>query len=450
MRVLIISGSMARLPDPVYPLGAAIVGTAVRRAGYELHWFDALRHDDPETTLEQVLRRLNPEAVLLSIRNIDNTSFPGVFRHFQEHKTLTQVIRRCWKGPLVLGGSGFSLMPEAFLAYTGADHGIVGEGEETAPSLLRSLKEGKAVSTLIYAPAVTPPFLSPDRDLFDASWYYQSGGAANVQTQRGCSHKCVYCTYPLLEGRDARRNDPADVVEEMVQLKHQGIDHFFIVDALFNRSETHVMDLCNEILRRNLRISFTGYVSPTGEHPDLPALLKRAGCSELELGTDSLSDPVLDGLHKGFTAEDAMVFSRRLKNAGILQCHSLIFGGPGETAATMEESVRRIDEIDPTAVIATIGLRVYPGTPLAAIDAGRLKTSSPADLLEPTFYLSPEVETKVVEVVQGWSADRPNWICPGLEMNYSARNLARIRRRNKGVLWRMIGKRQTPSGGAAH
>jgi hypothetical protein len=44
MRLLVISGSRARLPDPVYPLGAAIVATALRRAGHEMTWFDALQH----------------------------------------------------------------------------------------------------------------------------------------------------------------------------------------------------------------------------------------------------------------------------------------------------------------------------------------------------------------------------------------------------------------------
>ena len=149
MRVLIVSGSRARLPDPVYPLGAAIVGTAVRRAGHDLHWFDALRHDAPEHTLGEVLLDLNPAIVLLSIRNIDNTAFPGVHSYLEEHLTLVQTIHRWGKAPLVLGGSGFSLMPEAFLESTGANHGIVGEGEECVPDLLNRMQNGEAVPALI-------------------------------------------------------------------------------------------------------------------------------------------------------------------------------------------------------------------------------------------------------------------------------------------------------------
>ncbi|MDD5309849.1 MAG: cobalamin-dependent protein [Deltaproteobacteria bacterium] len=434
MRVLVVSGSRAAMPDPVYPLGAAIVATTARRAGHEVAWFDALHHADADAALAETVRAFAPEAILLSIRNIDNAAFPSVERHFEDHRSLAAVCRRESGAPLVLGGSGFSLMPEAFLADLCADFGVVGEGETAVPALLDALASKRTWPRLSSRGGpLAPPFLAPDRDLFDARWYYERGGTANVQGKRGCELRCVYCTYPVLEGACVRAVEPGLVVDEMEALARSGMRHVFVVDSVFNRPEAHAAAVCDEILRRGLDISFTGYFVPQGRLQELPALLKRAGCQAAELGTDSLNDEVLTRLRKGFTAGEALDFSRRLAEADIKQCHNLVFGGPGETEATMEESVARMDAIDPAAVIATIGLRVYPGTDLAAE-----RRAGSGSSLEPVFFIEEAVEGTVVERVAAWVKDRRGWICPGLGQRYNPRYLARLRKRHKGPLWSLF------------
>jgi radical SAM superfamily enzyme YgiQ (UPF0313 family) len=447
VRVLLVSGSRARLPDPVYPLGAAMVGTALRRAGHDVRWFDALRHASPTSALAEAIDSGAPDAVLLSIRNIDNAAFPGTSRHFEDHLELARTVRQRTRAPLILGGSAFSLMPEAFLAYLGADAGAVGEGEVAGVDLLARLSRGEELPRVLSTSRLAPPFVVPDRDLFDAPWYYENGGLANAQTKRGCALECVYCTYPLLEGKCIRAVEPGAVVDELAAIKASGIGHVFIVDAVFNRPESHAAAICEEILRRGLELSFTGYFVPHGELPELPALLKRAGCSAVELGTDSLSDPVLERLAKGFTAAEAIDYSRRLAAAGIRQCHNLIFGCPGETEATIAESTARMDALSPTAVIAMIGLRVFPGTPLWRTAGGeeRAAPADPTALLEPTFFLEEAVAGTVVETVAGLAEARPNWICPGLEKRYNRRYLERLRRHHKGLLWTIYGGGNSPA-----
>jgi radical SAM superfamily enzyme YgiQ (UPF0313 family) len=434
-----ISGSISRLPDPVYPLGAAVVGTSLAAAGHRVSWFDALRHEkDTGAALMRELDEIEPQVVMMSIRNIDSAAFPGVHRHFEEHLDLARACKRWGRAPLVLGGSGFSLMPEAFMAYLEADHGVVGEGERAAVELLAALESGERPDRLIRAERIAPPFPVPDRALFDADWYYDHGGMANLQTQRGCQLRCVYCTYPLLEGHKVRASDAGAVVDELEAIKRAGIDHAFIVDAVFNRPEAHAAAICEEILRRDLQLSLTGYFVPKGALDELPGLLARAGFDAVELGTDSLSDPVLEGMSKGFTADEAVDFSRRLAEAGIKQCHNLIFGGPGETEETMAESVARMDAIDPTGMIATIGLRIYPSTTLAGIAGYDESPDDPQALLEPRFYIDEAVAETVVDRVAAWVDEREGWICPGLGKRYNPRYLARLRKRHKGPLWAML------------
>jgi radical SAM superfamily enzyme YgiQ (UPF0313 family) len=430
------------MPDPVYPLGPAMVGTALRAAGHDVRWFDALRHGSPAEAIAGAIEDADPEAVLLSIRNIDNAAFPNPSRHFEDHLELARAVRDRTNAPFVLGGSAFSLAPEAFLAYLGADAGVVGEGERAACELVAALSRGEGVPRISRPPRLEPPFVAPDRDLFDAAWYYENGGLANVQTKRGCALECSYCTYPLLEGRLIRAVEPGAVVDQLAAIRRRGIDHVFIVDAVFNRPESHAAAICEEILRRGLSISFTGYFAPQGDLPGLPSLLARAGCTAVELGTDSLSDPVLARLGKGFTVAEAMAYSRRLSEAGIRQCHNLIFGCPGETSESIAESVANMDALAPTAVIAMIGLRVFEGTPLFSLGGGDAAGSEdPLHPLEPVFFLEEAVADSVIDTVARLVDARPNWISPGLGRRYNPRYLERLRRRHKGLLWTIYGKR---------
>jgi radical SAM superfamily enzyme YgiQ (UPF0313 family) len=210
---------------------------------------------------------------------------------------------------------------------------------------------------------------------------------------------------------------------------------------VFNSPEIHAAAVCEEILRRDLRISFTGYFCPKGDLPDFPSLLKRAGCTAVEFGTDALSDPMLRSYRKGFTVDEAITYAGRIGQQGIPQCHNLILGGPGETDETMAESVARLDEMNPTAVIATIGLRVYPGTALARMARQRENTEAVSEeRLDPVFYVEEGVADTIVEKVGAWVDERKGWICPGLKKRYNPRYLARRRERlgHKGVLWPLI------------
>jgi radical SAM superfamily enzyme YgiQ (UPF0313 family) len=439
VRVLFISGSRAKLPDPVYPLGASIVATAARRAGYEVFWFDALLHKEPSDALCRTLDDVKPEVSLMSIRNIDSAAFPMAERYFEDHKPLAEVLRQKTSAPIILGGSGFSLMPELFMEYLGADFGIQGDGEQAVVEVLDAIKSKQPVDRLVVASSVSAPFLRPDRDIFDANWYYQNGGVANVQTKRGCPKQCIYCTYPNLEGDALRKSDPKDVVDEIAALQSQGIRHFFFVDTAFNASETHAASVCEEIVRREMNISFAAYLIPRAKLPELPRLLKRAGCTAAELGTDALSDEMLTSYKKGFTVEEALSFSDTLKTVEIPQCHNLILGGPGETDSTMQTSIDRMDRIDPTAVILTIGLRVFPNTELASI-AASLGAPILGNQLEPTFYVEEAVGDTIIEKCAAWVDNRRGWICPGLAKRYNARYLERLRihRGRKGPLWTMF------------
>ena len=120
--------------------------------------------------------------------------------------------------------------------------------------------------------------------------------------------------------------------------------------------------------------------------PGVFRLLAAAGCTSVDFGIDTAAEEVLPGFGKSFTIEDIRKSTAAAKAAGMDVCHSLLFGGPGETPATVAETVRVTDEAAPTAVVAMVGLRIYPETALARLarDAGLIGERQP--LLEPRFY----------------------------------------------------------------
>jgi radical SAM superfamily enzyme YgiQ (UPF0313 family) len=94
---------------------------------------------------------------------------------------------------------------------------------------------------------------------------------------------------------------------------------------------------------------------------------------------------------KGFTFSDVFVFYNGCTKEGIASAYFFIFGGPGETDATVKEGLANIRRLEEGVIFIYSGIRVLPGTSLykVAIQEGVL--SADDKLLEPVYYFSPEV-----------------------------------------------------------
>ncbi|HYB20767.1 MAG TPA: radical SAM protein, partial [Thermodesulfobacteriota bacterium] len=219
-------------------------------------------------------------------------------------------------------------------------------------------------------------------------------------------------------------------------LVQKGIENAFIVDNIFNFPETHAREVCQAFIERKIALRWSCYVHPTYFSRPLAEDMKRAGCTGIELGTDSGSPAVLVKLGKNFTPEDIRRATRIAQEEGLEVCHSLALGAPGETEETLEETFRLMEQISPTAVIAMVGLRIFPGTGLAYLAEAEGIIPSSSTLLDPVFYISPAVKDRVVEMAKRRAALHPNWILPGLSINVSLRIQSKLRKIGvKGPLW---------------
>ncbi len=119
MKVLLISVNREKMPSPVFPLGLAYIARALREAGHSIEAIDLCFSQDVQQELEGVLQRFQPEVIGLSLRNLDNLTYPNSISYLKEVEEIIQVCRRFSRAKLVMGGSGFSLAPQELLCPSG-------------------------------------------------------------------------------------------------------------------------------------------------------------------------------------------------------------------------------------------------------------------------------------------------------------------------------------------
>ena len=144
MKVLLVATNRERSPYPVAPVGVLCVAAAARAAGHEVDFLDLGLSLAPQRTLRKALEAARAyQAVAFGIRNLDNCWAFAPRLYFDGVRELAETVRRCFKGPLILGGSGFRSRRTADAA-AGADCGVIGEGERAFPEVLARLETGRS------------------------------------------------------------------------------------------------------------------------------------------------------------------------------------------------------------------------------------------------------------------------------------------------------------------
>jgi lipid biosynthesis B12-binding/radical SAM protein len=401
MKVLLISANVTLSPYPLYPLGVSIIAAVLTKAGHEVRQADFLQQNNSLEAIGREVREFGPDLVGISVRNIDNVNLMHEQYYIQNVKNIVSAVREVSHAKVLLGGAGFSLIPDLILKETGADYGIIGEGEVKAVEFANNAAKG------IYP---TEPLIGSmnklqggqiSSALYDErllEFYLHSGNIASIQTKRGCTYKCVYCTYPLLEGAELRRRDARAVVDDIEQLRDRfKTKYIFFVDSVFNDDEGAYLDVLGEMERRNINIPWTAFIKPGGLNDEIVARMKRTGFAAAEVGTDAACDTTLKRMGKSFTFNDVTACNELFARHEIATSHFFMFGGPGETEETVHEGIRNILGLQKCVAFIFMGIRILPATPLARL-AVKEKLIAPEDgLLHPVYYISPAIDKKWLE-----------------------------------------------------
>jgi len=201
-------------------------------------------------------------------------------------------------------------------------------------------------------------------------WYHGFGPGvryAAVFASRGCSFKCYYCPYPMGFGDRIVHRDPIQVVDEIEALqKRHGVGGILFRDQVFTMDWEKTQRLCDEIIRRGLKIEWVVETRLDRVNEELLRKMKRAGCKRIHYGLES-GDPTLFSRVGKDGAADRM--ERLIENfrvterVGIHPHMFVLIGLLGETQETIGRTVSVMRRIKPLTLQVAI-VTPYPGTPL--------------------------------------------------------------------------------------
>lgn len=434
MRIILINTNQERWPIPAAPIGLSLVAASLRKAGHEVRVIDRMflfSKKEEQALLSAAIKEFKPELIGLSIRNIDNTCMSALRYYLPDIKELVDLLRTLTDAPLVVGGPGYSLFPVDALRFLGAEFGIQGEGEIACVKLAQALAESSPyedIAGLVYKTngcyQCNPATLIPDLeqtepaafDLLDYKKYIQKKSYIGLQTKRGCAFNCVYCEHPHIDGKTYRLKSPGRVVEEIIAAQRfWNLDYFFFVDSVFNFPTEHACAVCEEIIRRDVKIKWYANVNPVGISEDMVSLMARSGCIGADVGIDVASEEMLDRMGKGFTQADIAKAAACYRKAGIATSFQLLLGGPGETRETIAEGFRFLEHIpQPDNILTVFGIRIYPDTPLFKMAQAEdiVFMGAAGDYLSPTFHLPHDFTPQDFQMVENWCAQYPHWSTP--------------------------------------
>jgi radical SAM superfamily enzyme YgiQ (UPF0313 family) len=399
MRILLISVNRSREIMPCMPAGIACLISALKE--HDVQVLDLFWEENPEEALRKALRNIQPGLVGLSIRNIDNQLWSRTEYYLPAVKRYVEVIREETAMPIVIGGAGYSIYPYDALNYLEADWGIAGDGEIAFPSFIKAIENCRDPS---HIPGVikqgtsgerfAPPRVEdynqiplPSFDSIRLKDYQNMGGALSILARRGCPYECIYCDAPVSEGHAIKGKSPARLVDDIEAATHNGVTGFFIADNVFNYPMEYARAVAEEILRRNLKISWGATLHPRGIDEGDVRLLRRAGFIIASVGADSGSPEMMQRLRKGFTLEEISHLCVLLKDNGIRFFLSFLLGGPGESKSTVEESIKLALSAKADLTTVRVGMRITPLTEIHKISIQKGVLDSHDNLLEPRFYV---------------------------------------------------------------
>lgn len=313
----------------------------------------------------------------------------GFYSVSENYKFILQIFQRVKKERpeiiTVIGGPHVYGLPEASVRPECIDFGIYGEGEAAFLELLKSnfdpamfpfikgliYKENGEVKvntfTLINNLDEIPfpaRHLYPPLDIYRPSILaYKKLPATGIITSRGCAHKCVFCHSG--KGHFKLRFHSAEyVLDEIKHLKKEfGINEFVFFDDTFLINRERALNICEDIIRENLKISWSCNTRVNNLNKELLRVLKKAGCWLIQLGVESGNQDILKTIKKGITLEQVEKACKLAYDEGFEVKTYFILGNPNETVKTINDTIKFMTKL-PAHYASINFMTPLPGTEL--------------------------------------------------------------------------------------
>ena len=332
----------------VPPISLLHVAALLEREGVVV---DLIDMEAENLSYPEALERIRSFAPDLLGFTVTTWSFHSALQWIKRFKADTAL-------PVLVGGEHLRLYPDETMSYDAIDFCIIGEAELPLPDFIRAFREGRPFEgikslgyrkdgrviidrTLQYVEDLNSvPF--PARHLIKNELYEnilsrKKNFTALIST-RGCPFNCAFCSHNQLK---YRFRSPGNVVDEIeLNLKNFAIRDFDIYDSTFTVDRIRVIEICKEIRRRKLDVGFTVRSRVDVMDKEMIDSLKSAGCHTILYGIESSNPEILKMMNKGISPELVVETIRYTKQSGIDILGFFLFGFPGETRETIEDTIR--------------------------------------------------------------------------------------------------------------
>ena len=293
---------------------------------------------------------------------------------------------------VIVGGCHPTALPEQTARIPNIDFVVIGEGELTLLELINAIKSKELsfrhIAGLAYRfddtvivtgprPLIedldTVPF--PARDLLDLELYHSpptkrvsSGGSStSLLTERGCPYNCIHCISNVIWRRRYRTRSPDNIVDEIEEcVNRYNLTEFNFCDDTFTLSENRVVNICREISRRQLDISWICLSRIDTVSENMVVEMKKAGCKRISFGIESGSEEILKIMRKNISLAQIAEAVRMSKDGGLEVHAGFMLGNIGETRETAQKTIEFAKALDVDYAVFFI-TTPYPGTDLYEI-----------------------------------------------------------------------------------
>jgi anaerobic magnesium-protoporphyrin IX monomethyl ester cyclase len=296
---------------------------------------------------------------------------------------------------LVAGGPLPTTNPELFL--DDFDVVVVGEGEQTMLQIAVEVEKKGDLSKIrgiVYKEKDTSQIRStaaqeevedldslpfPFRELFDNSayknYYSKKYGYTTtaVMTSRGCPFSCDFCSRPIF-GNSFRSRTATKVVDEIEEVVALGYDRIWFADDCFTLNRERLLGICNEIIKRGLRIEWECLSRVDTLDAEAIEKMKQAGCIRMFFGIESGNDSILELMNKQITINQVRAALSLCEETGVKAGAFFIVGYPGENDETVLQTVKFASSLPLDYLSFTMPYPI-PGTPLYSRLNGKMVSS---------------------------------------------------------------------------
>ena len=347
MRVLLINPYYPISETPSPPLGLSYLAGALSAAGIEVKILDLVVFPYSRSGLQKLIETFKPAMVGLT----------AVTMTFNDAMTVVKDVKGIDSDlTTVMGGPHVSFCArETLVDNPELDIIAIGEGERTIVDLCRAVENDldlAEVRGIAYRrgddilrtdPAEPIKNLDdlplPDRKLLPLGRYRALNLPISMTTSRGCPFKCIFCVGRKMVGARVRYRSPEKVVDELQYLNGLNFHQINIADDLFTANKDHCLGVCDEIIKRDLKLAWTSFARVDTVSEDVLGKMKAAGCSAVSFGIESADPQILRTIKKGITRDQVEAAVGMCRKAGITPYASFILGLPGETPDTIKATM---------------------------------------------------------------------------------------------------------------